>query len=784
MSDQSNRQNGQEHLPIRLVLPQQGTERRVQAAGSPPVPFRPVNQEYRTGLQKQVLSTKRALFGEQTAYRAAPIRVTLLTRSIAKSHRPESLFSEKTCPIIGSGQLGELFLKATPRGLDNLASVITTGNSNRLVKEISGVETVEPITPAFRRHGLTPRQILQESRRSNERFVARVRLFSFGGDDDERVLVAEFERYCGEKGITLDSDGYTPENRTYSALCRNEDDVNYLSRFVAVRSVVNMPIIRTGQHATSPEAPFKPAFNRGDVSGDIPVVVVVDSGISPEIPELEEWVAGRSSSVAPPYRNPQHGTFVAGLICWGSELNPSIRNIDPHPCGVFDLQVIPNSDPAKGDVDFLTEQEFLIALEGALRTHANTYKVWNLSLGSDAVCSIDDFSPFAEEIDNLQEKYRVSFVISAGNYEKPPLLDFPRTGNQRKVGRITTPADSVLAVTVGSIAHEDSPDYGPKRNDLAPYSRHGAGPNFVIKPDLVHYGGTCSTTGSNRIGVTSIGKRGTTKDMGTSFATPLVSKTLAQIYHQVTPTPSPVLARALLTHHARDPRTGWRVPDGDEDYFGFGLPEPVPYCLQCDASSSTLVFDDVLRPGYFLEWDDFPYPPSLKRNGRFFGEITMTVAFAPSRGSRWGSEYCETHIDAHFGVFRKHVSRKDGSPYIKFRGLVPPEHKNQGMLYESYQIAKLRKWAPVRTYHGDMGSKGEPGERWRLKVQLLTRHGADVQGRALRPQPFSLIITIADPSGRAPVYDEMARMIANRFQAESLALRAAPRVRASATQSQ
>jgi len=73
------------------------------------------------------------------------------------------------------------------------------------------------------------------------------------------------------------------------------------------------------------------------------------------------------------------------------------------------------------------------------------------------------------------------------------------------------------------------------------------------------------------------------------------------------------LARALLTHHARDPRTSLRVPDGDENFFGFGLPAPVPYCLECSPYTSTLVFDDLLRPGYFLEWDDFPYPPLLKR---------------------------------------------------------------------------------------------------------------------------------------------------------------------------
>jgi len=272
---------------------------------------------------------------------------------------------------------------------------------------------------------------------------------------------------------------------------------------------------------------------------------------------------------------------------------------------------------------------------------------------------------------------------------------------------------------------------------------------------------------------------GSAENLGTSFATPLVSRTLAQIYHQVTPTPSPVMARALLTHHARDPRTALRVPDGDENFFGFGLPTVVPYCLKCTPHTSTLVFDDVLRPGYYLEWDDFPYPPSLRRDGKYFGEIWMTVAFAPARGARWGTEYCEAHIDAHFGVYCQERSRETGQikPKPKFVGLVPPEHKNPGLLYESYQVEKLRKWAPVRTYHGDLGENGERGLRWRLMVRLLTRHGIEDE-EAFKPQPFSLVVTISDPEKKARVYDEMAQIIRNRFQSQNLTVRAAARIRA------
>ena len=142
---------------------------------------------------------------------------------------------------------------------------------------------------------------------------------------------------------------------------------------------------------------------------------------------------------------------------------------------------------------------------------------------------------------------------------------------QLDAGRITTPADSVLGITVGAISHVDYKKNGPKEHHPSAFSRHGAGPNYVIKPDLVHYGGSCSTDLSHISGIRSVNNGGSAENLGTSFATPLVSRTLAQIYHQITPTPSPVLARALLTHHARDPRTKQRVPDGDENFFGFGL---------------------------------------------------------------------------------------------------------------------------------------------------------------------------------------------------------------------
>ena len=54
------------------------------------------------------------------------MRVKLVSKAAAKSHRPEHLFSAQSCPIVSGGGLGELFVKATPEGLDRLTEIIET----------------------------------------------------------------------------------------------------------------------------------------------------------------------------------------------------------------------------------------------------------------------------------------------------------------------------------------------------------------------------------------------------------------------------------------------------------------------------------------------------------------------------------------------------------------------------------------------------------------------------------------------------------------------------------
>src|ERR1700676_2516090 len=113
-----------ERLLIKVIMPKQGMERKVPGGGTPPKPFRSVDMKYRASLSSQVSAIRTAIVPQIKTAGAAPVRVKLLSKAAAKSHRPEHLFSGQSCPIVSGGSLGELFVKATPEGLDRLTEII------------------------------------------------------------------------------------------------------------------------------------------------------------------------------------------------------------------------------------------------------------------------------------------------------------------------------------------------------------------------------------------------------------------------------------------------------------------------------------------------------------------------------------------------------------------------------------------------------------------------------------------------------------------------------------
>jgi len=273
-------------LPIKLIMPRQGSERRVSGGGARQKPFCTVNSAYRKQLSNQVRAIRKSLPEQIKNVGVAPVRVSLIPEAIAKTHRPEKLFSGNTCPIIGAGGLGELFVKATPAGLARLDDLIEEGNSNQLVKELSSVQSIEPVTPNFRLKNTSASELLKNSPSGESGFIVRVRLFDFGQDEDQEKIVANFQQTCRKHRIAVTQDGYSPSSFIYAAECKNTNDVESIANVAGVRSIHYMPSIQTVHPDISNTEKLPLLADRPEYSEDVPVVAVVDSGISDELPVL------------------------------------------------------------------------------------------------------------------------------------------------------------------------------------------------------------------------------------------------------------------------------------------------------------------------------------------------------------------------------------------------------------------------------------------------------------------------------------------------------------------
>lgn len=219
--------------------------------------------------------------------------------------------------------------------------------------------------------------------------------------------------------------------------------------------------------------------------------------------------------------------------------------------------------------------------------------------------------------------------------------------------RIIAPADSMRAVTVGSIALKDSHSSLVKKNEPSPFSRRGPGANFSIKPDLVDYGGNLSNChtfyGLGVKGLNPVGE--IVERVGTSYSNPRIVNKFASIVDDLVE-PDLLLAKAILIHSARlQSRDLFDRKHENLQYYGFGMPETDPEdILLCSDDEITLVFKQKISQGTYLELIDFPYPRSLIKEGKYYGEIGMTLAYTPILNEQFGNEYCQVNIDASFGT--------------------------------------------------------------------------------------------------------------------------------------
>ncbi len=221
----------------------------------------------------------------------------------------------------------------------------------------------------------------------------------------------------------------------------------------------------------------------------------------------------------------KHGTAMASLICHGDLSEPQSEDTSL-PRRIYVRPVMrPNQ---WGDNEEIPSESFQEdTIERAVREMfegdnpaAPHIRVINLSLGNIDQIYLNQMSPWARLLDWLAFRYKVLFIVSAGNY-----LDSIQRANlnnnannafgelvahddrQQVLGginmnqrnhRLLSPAESMNALTVGALQGDAFGDLrGPAGGadpieDMglpAPYSRIGPGYRSAIKPEIFARGG-------------------------------------------------------------------------------------------------------------------------------------------------------------------------------------------------------------------------------------------------------------------------------------------------------
>lgn len=547
-----------------------------------------------------------------------------------------------------------------------------------------------------------------------------------------------------------------------SNLERHISLVGFLESHPLVREIY-MPNIVV--HST----PISPPAHKGPLGkvfvvpkpgeGNYPKVGVIDGGVSDA---LSPWIIYRHNYLHSAHANQQHGTFIGGLLVSAQSLNPHIE-LDQDGCMIADIDLFPDQNKnglfetyySGGVTDFFDEIE--LAVQQCHRQYG--IRVFNLSINVISPVVLDKYSREARRLDQIAEDNDVIIVVSAGNlsdgYHRAEWPENETAAAAILAGhrddQLFIPAESVRNLSVSAI--NPPAQSNSISGALARYSRRGPGLRSGVKPDLCHVGGSGTLCFKNANGLFSIDPKGSVvSGCGTSYAAPLVAKTLATIAAQIEGEPSRETLLALVIHHARLPLPVSKKPIRGiaKQLVGFGCPSMANKALESSDHEITLLFSSRIFQGKSLEFR-FVWPPSLVgAGGKCRGEVRLTLVSTPHLYYQFGEELVRANIEVAL-----QQEQKNG----KFRSELDPTYvffSDDEKTSEASLIEHKFKWSPIKAFDTRMPKGRGTSSNWRLVVNYLTRAGDELPEAGV---PFSVLLTISDPDKESPVFQEMRQSL-------------------------
>lgn len=431
-------------------------------------------------------------------------------------------------------------------------------------------------------------------------------------------------------------------------------------------------------------------------------------------------------------------------------------------------------------------------------------RVINISIGDPSRPLDGPLSPFARMLDWLSWRYKVLFIVSAGNATGSIDLGVTRAQvtamqpnevtrtvvrsihSQAHLRRILSPAEAVNALTVGSLHADDSGivtpawmiDPYPEAGFPSPANRIGLGFKRGVKPDVLFEGGVqlYRLSPINNDGVLSIvetsnggpgqrvatpgslGDLGATRFMcGTSNATAIGTRSseyllqmLEDLKDDWTPEQLSLLTKVLIVHSSdwtlaaeilkQELELGDDYRDHLARYFGYGVAQ-LDRVLECTPSRVTVIASGEISDGAGHVFR-LPLPPSL--SGRV-GVRRLVISLA------WFTPINPTHRDY----------RRAGLWISKVESALLTDRKC--LQWQTVQRGTIQH----EIFEGDAAVAYVDGGVAEVKVNCR----ADA-GRLDVPIPYALAVTLdVAEELRVPVYQEVSERIA--VQAD---VRAAERV--------
>lgn len=715
---------------------------------------------------------------------------TIFEDAIAKSHRGDVvdlLASDNQSTIIGvdsvvykevSKKKTDLELKEDGETIKEERRILSVVMSDELIANIGRVlrdaqnnaKLISTIT------GMEPYTVRADDFNPGNKMY-HVRLHDY--KDINKNLLAQrlFKNKCAQHGITIAHETrYSADMRFYRIVLDKAEDLMIVHGFEGIFSIEEArPIGASLDSFDYEEIPEVKSPNENET---YPVVGVLDSGISAN-QYLAPWLMDINEEYYPSnLQDKSHGSMVASVLEYSDELNGTDYFMTP---GVKMMEAVIAPDRKK---ETAYADDLIDNVRDAVERHKDI-KIWTMSAGTEEESDPFTFSEYGMALDNIADENNVLIIKSAGNS-----LSFVQNGKYERIAKM---ADSVRAVVVGSVAGEKGLHDIAEINMPSPFTRCGPGPGYIVKPDLVAYGGNAGKRPDGKItatGVKVLNEKGVlSRAPGTSFSTPWVARVASELNYLLDGEFDPILIKALMVHNAEYPAGGMLKMDDKRKFMGFGMPIGTRDILYNSENEITLILRDSLEKKQYIEIFGFPFAQSLVGDdGRYHCDITMTVVHAPILRPAERAEYCQSDIRVSFGTIEGIEQRDTSKPRVKnpLGGIASKNVMTSGLYSkavfnvledeeESYSKERTllkynQKFYPIKKYAVRLDDMTEANKRdcldgkrqWFMKVEPFYRDAiikeAAETGEVLE-QEFCIILTIKDPTGKALVYNEVTQQL-------------------------